>query len=170
MSSHRVRIAVLVLLAFTMQATILGGFRLRGVGPNLMLLVAIAVGIASGSERGAVTGFVSGLVADLFLQTPFGLSALTFSLAGFAVGAVQGNVIRATWWIAPVTASLGSAAGVLAFAVLGVMVGQEHLVTADLPLIALVVGVLNAPLSIPAVRAAAWAVAPAEKLERAYSR
>ena len=173
MIGHRVRIALFIVVAFTLQATLLGGLRLGGIAPDAMLLVPIAFGIAAGPERGAVVGFAAGLVADLFLQTPFGLSALTYSLVGFAVGSVQGNVIHAAWWIAPATALVGSAAGVIGFALLGVMVGQDHLMTTDLPLIAAAVALLNAPLSVPAVRAAAWAVAPAdslERLDRSYAR
>lgn len=170
MIGHRVRIALVVLAAFTVQRTLLGAIEIRDINPDAMLLVPIAFGIASGSERAAVVGFVSGLAADLFLQTPFGLSALTFSLVGFAVGAFQGNVIRSTWWIAPVTATIGSAVGIFAFALLGLTIGQDHLVSTELPLVALAVAVLNAPLSIPAVRAAAWAAEPAETLERAYAR
>lgn len=170
MIGHRPRMALVVLGALLLQSTLLDGVQLRGVGPDLMLLVPVAFGIAAGSERAAVIGFAAGLVADLFLQTPFGLSALTYSLVGYGVGSLQGNVIRATWWIAPLTATVGSAAGVLAFATLGVMVGQDHLVSSELPLVAVLVAFLNAPLSIPAVRAAVWAVAPADTLERAYAR
>ena len=170
MIGHRLRIALFIVLAFSLQGSLLGGVRLAGFAPDMMLLVPIAFGIADGSERGAVVGFAAGLVADLFLQTPLGLSALTFSLVGFGVGAVQGNVIRAAGWITLLTASVGSAAGVVGFAVLGLMIGQDQLISTDLPLVAAAVALRNAPLAVPAVRLASWAVAPDRTLERSYAR
>ena len=82
-------------------------------------------GCADCAETGSVVGFVAGAVADLFLPTPFGLSALTFSLVGFAVGSVQEGLLRAAWWITPVTVFVSSAVGVILFAFIGAVVGNQ---------------------------------------------
>ena len=120
MNMTRLKVPLIVLLMLTVQTTVLSGLRNAGVRPDAMLLLPITAGIVGGSESGAVVGFLApGCPADLFLQTPFGLSALAYSLVGFGVGAVQGNVIRAAWWIAPLTAIVASAAGVVVYALVG---------------------------------------------------
>jgi len=140
-----------------LQTSLLEGLRAAGIPTDALVLVAVVAGALGGPERGAMVGFVAGLVADLFLQTPFGLSALAYCLAGFMTGVLQGNVIRAAWWIMPVTAFIGSAVGVVLYAVIGAMVCQSHLVGPTLGFIALSVGLVNAPLSIPVARAMRWA-------------
>jgi len=150
-----------------LQSSLLEGLRSAGIPTDALVLVAVVAGALGGPERGAVVGFAAGLVADLFLQTPFGLSALAYCLVGFTVGVLQGNVIRAAWWIMPVTAFVGSALGVVLYAVIGAMVGQSHLVEPTLGIVALSVGLVNAPLSIPVARAMKWAMGDVD--QRTYA-
>ena len=165
----RLRVALLVLVTLTVQIVFLSGLRGSGVRTDAMLLLPIVAAIVGGSERGALVGFVAGFVTDLFLQTPFGLSALTFSVLGFAVGVLQGNVIRAAWWIAPLTAFVGSAVGIVLYAVIGAVVGQSHLMRPEVAVIALSVALVNAPLSVVAVRLMNWALRETNP-DRAYAR
>jgi rod shape-determining protein MreD len=134
-----------------------------------MLLFAIVAGIVAGTETSAVVAFVVGLVADLFVQTPFGLSALTYGLVAFAVASLQAGLIRSSWWITPLTALLGSAAGVLLFVVVGAVLGQTQLVDSEVPVIAAVVAVMNAALSLPVLALARWSMAGLEP-DRPYAR
>jgi rod shape-determining protein MreD len=165
----RLRVLLLVIVTLTLQVVVLSGLRESGIRTDALLLLPIVAAIVGGSERGAIVGFVAGFVADLFLQTPFGLSALTFSVVGFAVGVLQGNVIRAAWWIAPLTALVGSAVGIVLYAVIGAVVGQGHLMRPELAVIAVSVALVNAPLSIVAVRLMSWALREANP-DRAYAR
>lgn len=158
MSSARFRLPLAILLVLTLQSSLFDDVRFRGVHADVMLLFAIAAGIVAGAETGALVAFATGLVADLFVQTPLGLSALAFALVAFGVGALQGTLIRASRWITPVTALLGSAAGVVLFVVIGAVLGQTQLVHTDVPLIVATVAVLNAVLSLPVVRLADWAL------------
>ena len=102
----------------------------------------------AGSERGAVVGFVAGLLTDLFLQTPMGLSALTYSVVGFgsarctpACSAPRGGSARSPPW------SPARSAWSL-FVVIGAVVGVAHLFRPGLTLIVIGVAVINGPLSI----------------------
>ena len=80
------RAGLVVALFVMVQQTLMLDLRVGGVHPDIMILLPIVAGLVGGPSRGASMGFVAGLVADLFLPTPFGLSALVATLIGFAVG------------------------------------------------------------------------------------
>ena len=163
------RIAGAVVIAVVVQHGFLVNLRVGSVHPDVMLLLPIVIGMAGGPERGAALGFIAGLAADLFLETPFGLSSLAFSIVGFTVGSVQAGILRAVWWMPPLTALAASASGVALYAVLGFVVGQANLVTPRLGGIVLVVAIANAILCLPALRLAAWATAEPPPA-RSYAR
>ncbi len=163
----RFKLLLLLLVALVLHQTLFAAIGFADVRPQLMLLVAVAGGMVGGSDRGAVIGFLCGLLSDLFLQTPLGLSALSFSLVAFAVGIVQSSVIRSAWWIPPLTAFVASATGIVLYALLGAIVGHGHLVRLVLIAVALVVGVVNAVLAPFMVKAMSWAIA--DRTESSYA-
>ena len=165
----RFKLPVVFLLLLIAHMGVLASLRSAGVPNDALLLLPICAAIVAGSERAALVGFVAGMVADLFLQTPLGLSALTYSLVGFGFGVLQGNVIRAAWWIAPLTAFVGSAAGVILYALIGATVGQSHLVDGDLLWIALSVALVNTPLSMVVVRLMGWALTDGTISDRTFA-
>ncbi|MGI8491836.1 MAG: rod shape-determining protein MreD [Acidimicrobiales bacterium] len=127
-NAARLRIGAVLLTGIVVQTTLAPDLRLAGVAPDLMLLLAICGGLAGGAGGGAVTGFAAGLLADLWLtDTPVGLSALTWCIVGFAVGTLRSNVLPESRWLATVMAAGATVAGVLAFVVLGDVVGQSQL-------------------------------------------
>jgi cell shape-determining protein MreD len=151
----RLRLSVLLLVSLLLQTTVVTDVRLRGSCADLMLLFGI------GAEMGAIAGFSAGLLIDLFLHsTPVGLSALTYCLVGFGVGAVRRAVFREGWLLPPAIALVASSAGVILFVIIGSMVGQSQL-TAIGPRtiiqIAVIVGVMNAVLAVPVSHLVAWA-------------
>ena len=150
------RVSFLLVVGLTIQVGIGPQVHVLGVQGDLMLLIAIGGGLAAGPDRGAAVGFASGLAYDLLLQTPFGLSALTYALVAFLVGSLQDSVLRAAWWIPVATAAAGSAVGVILYGVLGTVVGMDF-VGVSLPKVALVVGTLNAIAAPPTIRAVRWA-------------
>src|SRR3546814_19775997 len=90
-----------------------------------MLLVAIAAGMAAGAESGARIGFVTGITYDLMLQTPCGLSALTYGMVAFLAGSLQDSALRAAWWIPVTPAAAASEIGVILYGVFGSVVGED---------------------------------------------
>jgi rod shape-determining protein MreD len=152
------RIALVLALFVTVQQTLILDLRVGGVHPDIMVLLPIVAGIVGGPARGATMGFVAGLVSDLFLPTPFGLSALVGCLVGFGVGAATVALDRTAFWLPPVAALAGSAVYELAYAVLGSVLGQPQMLHVDLLRIVVLVAVTNAVLAIPALRLVAWAL------------
>ncbi|MDQ2650086.1 MAG: rod shape-determining protein MreD [Actinomycetota bacterium] len=151
-----VRCGLLITLALTFQVAVAPDMRVLGVQGDLMLLLALGAGLATGPDRGASIAFASGLAYDLLLQTPFGLSALTYALVAYLVGSLQDSVLRAAWWIPVAAAAAGSAVGVILYGVLGTVLGMD-LLALSLVRIALVVGTLNAVVAAPVIRAVRWA-------------
>lgn len=154
------RLPPVLLIAVVLHTAVLPQLRFFGVAPDVLLLVGIATAVTAGADRGAAVAFGAGLLADCFLETPFGLSALAYSLAAYAVGAFQSTILHADRWIPVLTAFMGSVLGVLLFAGAGAVLGHEQFISLRLPTVALVVGASNAVLSLPAVRIMRWAVLP----------
>ena len=123
-----------------------------------MVLLPIAAGVIGGASRGATMGFWSGLVSDLFVPTPFGLSALVGCLVGFAVGQATTALDRSAAWLLVVSAVAGSAVYEVTYALLGSVLGQPQMIHVDLAGIVLVVSLTNALLAVPAVRMVGWAL------------
>jgi rod shape-determining protein MreD len=152
------RSTIVIVVVLVIQHTILDAVRVGGAHPDLMLLLPVAAGYAAGPDRGAVFGFIAGLVADLFLPTPFGLSALVGCLLGYGTGLATRGLVRSSWWLPPVVAAAATAAGMGAYAILGAVLGDPGMLKTYLAP-ALVVGTPSAALlAVPVVRFVAWAV------------
>lgn len=159
MTTTATRLPPVLLLAVVIHTAVLPQLRLFDVSGDLLLLIGIAAGLAGGADRGAVVGFVAGLLADCFLQSPFGLSALAYSLVSYGAGAFRATILHGSRWITVATTLVASAAGVVLFAAIGLLLGQDHLMSMRLLTVAGVVAVLNAAVSPLAVRLMGWATA-----------
>jgi len=151
------RLPPLLVVAVMLHTVVLPQLQVAGVSPDLLLVLGIAAGIAAGPDRGAIVGFIAGLLADCFLQTPFGLSALTYSLVGYGVGMFQTTILHAAVWIPVATAVVASAIGVILFAVVGAVVGQSHLLSGRLFDVVIVVALVNGLLILLVARPVRWA-------------
>jgi rod shape-determining protein MreD len=151
------RVTLVVALFVVVQQTLVLDLRIGGVHPDIMVLLPIVAGIAGGPGRGASMGFGAGLVADLFLPTPFGLSALVGCLLGFAVGVTTLALDRTARWLPPLAALVASAVYEMTYAALGAVLGQPQMLHVDLLRIVLLVSVVNALLALPALRLMVWA-------------
>ncbi|HVL28711.1 MAG TPA: rod shape-determining protein MreD [Acidimicrobiales bacterium] len=164
----RFRLPVALLLCLLLHTTLLAEVRVAGVMPDIMLLVAVAAGLVAGPSYGAVAGFASGLLSDLLLPTPLGLSALVFTLIGYAVGLAKAGLLRESPAFPVAVAFVASSAGVGLFALAGSMIGATGLMNARLATVMLVVGIANGLLVLPVLRLVRWSLA-GRPPERAYA-
>ena len=158
-----VRTSLVIVIALTVQLGIAPSLGLFGVQGDLLLLVAIAAGIATGPDRGAAIAFAAGLAYDLMLQTPFGLSALTYAIVAYLVGGLQDSVLRAAWWIPVATATAASVVGVILYGVFGTVLGDD-LIAVSLLRVAVVVGALNTVAAPVVVKAMRWATGSTDSM------
>lgn len=155
---QRRKLALAIVVGVVLQMTLFSaGLRVFGVTPDVELVLTVAVAYYLGPERGAVFGFVAGLVIDLFLNTPFGLSALSFALVGYGIGVVQSGLVRAPRWVAPIMGVLGGLAGGALFVGIGALAGQEALLALRSVKVVLIASVCDALLAVVAFPIARWA-------------
>ena len=152
------RLPPVFLLLVVLHTAVFPQLRVVDVAADVLLVVAITAGIVGGPERGAAMGFAAGLLADLFLQTPFGLSALAYCLVGWGVGSFQTRILHATWWIPMLTAAAASVVGVLLFVTFGAVVGQEQLWSLRALPVAGVTALWSAVLGPFVVRIVRWSL------------
>lgn len=152
------RLTFLVVVTVLVQTLVFPHLRVFGVVPDVGLVLAVAVAYTAGPETGAFFGFVEGLAVDLFVNTPFGLSALAFGVTAYSVGVLEAGLVRSSRWM-PIW--LGAAGGLVAgtiFVLVGAIVGQEHLFELDsvrIVAIAAVYDAVIAPVCFPLAR---WAL------------
>jgi len=87
--NRQIFLGVIVLLAFMLQLAVLPQFKLLGVQPDLILVVAVVVAVQDGPVAGAVVGFCGGLLQDIASPQVMGVSALTKTLAAFIAGMMK---------------------------------------------------------------------------------
>jgi rod shape-determining protein MreD len=84
-------VAALV-ICIVLQSTILGRIAIRGVRPDLAMLVLVFVSVRRGPMVGQVSGFVSGFLEDLMNVSPLGFHSLLRAVTGYLFGLLSGNV------------------------------------------------------------------------------
>ncbi|MFZ2056387.1 MAG: rod shape-determining protein MreD [Acidimicrobiales bacterium] len=161
------RLGLIALVAVFVQVGILNQIVVGGAHGDVFLLLAISAGLVAGPQRGAEMAFALGLVADVFVQTPYGLSSLCYVLVAFAVGLATGAMNRRpTLGFQVAAALLGGVGGTLLFAGLGTLIGQPSVPRHQLVIIVAVVAAGCMLLANLACRLLEWAVAVAPGAHR----
>jgi rod shape-determining protein MreD len=144
----RWRIALLVVLLALLQVTVFTHLRVFGVVPDVGLVLAVAVAYRFGPEAGAITGFAAGLAYDLFLETPFGLSALAYALAAYWVGILHAGMMRSPRGIPIVLGAWAGLVGGALFIGIGGLVGVEGMWTTRAVVVVLIAAVYDAVIAL----------------------
>jgi len=151
------RSALVAVMALGLQLSLVADLRIGGAAADIMLGLAIAAGLVGG-RRGIVAAFGLGVLYDLMLNTPFGLSALAYTLAAWIAGRLSDWLLRDVWWATMLVGAAASAAGVLLYAAVAVLVGVTDVVTWDLATVIAVVAIVNGLLMPLQLRVQRWAL------------
>ncbi|OIJ26166.1 rod shape-determining protein MreD [Nocardioides luteus] len=156
---RHVLVGLLVIIAVVLQLSVAPAFAIRGITPDLALLVVLAVALTRGGQAALVTGFAAGVLLDLAPPADHtaGRWALALLIVGYVAGRVregsiaQGGQGRPNALTVMVTVAACSFIGVSIFVVSGLILGEAPLTL--LPTVAISVGydLLLAPLLIPAM-------------------
>ncbi len=144
------RLALVMLVAVVVQVTVFVDFRVFGVAPELLVLVAVIVGYLTGPKTGSTAAFVIGLLWDIYLPTPLGLAAIVFAVVAYGVASVK-ELLNETTLQFVVIVAFGTFSAITGYALLGEVMGQRGLVNIEMLRVALVATLLNA-LAAPMVR------------------
>jgi rod shape-determining protein MreD len=82
----------LIALAIVLQSTLLHWVAVRGVIPDLGLIVLVFVAIRRGSMTAQLSGFASGVVEDVLSLSPLGFHAFIRTMVGFLYGLTVGSI------------------------------------------------------------------------------
>lgn len=151
-------LAAVILSALLLQTTIFAEINLLGAKPELMYLITIAFAMLEGPASGAITGFVGGMAQDFLLDAPKGITALTLTLLGYAIGMARQYIVSPSPALPVVLVALGTFAGVLFYGVVSFLLGQLDSTWLYLLRVAVLSAIYNAiltPLVFPIMRRAA---------------
>ncbi|MGY6500373.1 MAG: rod shape-determining protein MreD [Acidimicrobiales bacterium] len=152
------KLALVVVAAVVLQLNVVNRISIFGSTGDLLVAVAVAAGFAAGPEKGALVGFASGLLFDTFLTTPLGLTALVLTATAYGAGVFATAMIRESRIAAVAVAFVAAPVALVAWVVVGALLGQTHLLEAPLVSIGVaytVVAVVTMPAVLPVVRWAA---------------
>ncbi|HEY1332137.1 MAG TPA: rod shape-determining protein MreD [Actinomycetota bacterium] len=159
--------SAVILTALLLQSTIFAQIRLAGAKPDLIYLVTIALAYLEGPSSGAIAGFAGGMAEDFLLNQPKGITALTLTLLGYAVGLLRSYVASPSPFLPVLIVGGGTSVGVLFFGLVTFLLGEPVGSAAYLVRVALLTGVYNAiltPLIFPIIRR----VVDASRTRRVY--
>jgi rod shape-determining protein MreD len=89
---------LIVIAVVILQSTMLSGIQVRGVRPDIALLLLVFFSHVLGPMEGKLMGFLGGLVKDFLSLSPFGFHALIDTTIGHVFGFTKEKV-----YIDPVT-------------------------------------------------------------------
>lgn len=144
-----------VLTAILLQSTIFAQIRLGGAKPDLVYLATIVLAYLEGPSSGALAGFAGGMAEDFLLNQPKGITALTLTLLGYAVGLIRSYVVTPSPFLPVLLVGGGTVVGVILFGVVRFLLGEPVGTTLYLLRVALLTGGYNAiltPLFFPIIR------------------
>ena len=157
------RLAPIVALVTLLQVSLVPSWRIAGIHPDLYLCLPVAAGMLAGIEAGALVGFAAGFAVDLFMPTPFGLTALVCTAIGAAVGALVDGERLGVDPTVPTLASgfvaVASVVGELLFALVSAAIGTTPLSAVNWLALLLVVPACNALAMLAIHPAMRWAMA-----------
>ena len=84
--------AGLISLAVVLQSTLLHWVAIRGVIPDLGLIILVFVAIRRGSMTAQLSGFAAGIVEDFLSLSPLGFHAFIRTVVGFLYGLTVGSI------------------------------------------------------------------------------
>jgi rod shape-determining protein MreD len=153
----------IVLTALVLQSTLFSRITLAGAKPELVYLITVALAFLEGPSSGALGGFTAGMAQDFLLNQPKGMTALTLTLVGYAVGTLRQYVVTPNPLLPIVLVGASTTGGLLFYGLVSFLLGQLTVDAAYLVRVAVLSGLYNAiltPILFPLVKRVARASRP----------
>ena len=140
-------IGAIIVTAVLLQSTVFSQLRLLGVRPELLYLVTILIALQEGPSEGAIVGFTCGLAQDMLLDQPKGITALTLTLLGYAVGMARQYIVSPSPLVPTIVVAIGTAVGVAFYEIVTFLLGQFDAGVTYAVRVALLTALYNAVLT-----------------------
>ncbi len=162
-------VGLVVLIALTLQTTLLAQLTLLGVIPQLVLVVVVSLAWLDGERVGVTAGFLGGLLLDLQLPPAsiVGLTALVYTFIGYGVGYFRQYSVGESVWAPALAVAVSSAVAEGGYALLAILLGRAWVsltFTAKVAGLVVLYDTLLTPFVFPLVRRVAERFRP----ERVY--
>ena len=151
-------LAAVIVTALLVQSTVFAEVQLLGARPELMYLLTISFAILEGPGSGAIAGFVGGMAQDFLLNQPKGITALTLTILGYAVGLLRQYIVSPSPLLPVALVAGGTFVGELFYGLVAFLLGQLDVTALYLVRVAALAAAYNAaltPLVFPILRRAA---------------
>jgi len=86
--------AMLMILLYALQTSLLTFISFDGFSANLMLLLTVSIAFLRGNKYGAFFGFMAGLLQDATSGSYFGLATFSYMTIGLIFGKFSVNLFR----------------------------------------------------------------------------
>ena len=86
--------AMLMILLYALQTSLLTFISFNGFSANLMLLLTVSIAFLRGNEYGAFFGFMAGILQDATAGSYFGLATFSYMTIGLIFGKFSVNLFR----------------------------------------------------------------------------
>ena len=152
--------SAVVVTGLLLQSTVFAQVKLAGAKPELMYLVTVVLAMLEGPSSGAIAGFAAGMAQDFLLNQPKGLTALTLTLVGYAVGMVRQYIATPSPFLPVLLVAGATAVGTLFYGLVAFLLGQLSVGLGFLLRTAVLSAIYNAaltPILYPALRRVAEA-------------
>lgn len=87
-------LAIIIILAYILQITVMPELAVFGINPNLILIVVCSIAFLFGSTSGGVVGFCCGVLLDLYYGRNIGLNALLYLYIGITLGNFNKRIFK----------------------------------------------------------------------------
>lgn len=147
--------AAVILTALLLQSTIFSQIKLFDAKPELMFLITIVLAMLEGPAAGASGGFAAGMAQDFLLNHPKGITALTLTLLGYAVGTIRQYIATPSPALPVLLVTGATAVGMLFHGVVLFLLGQLDVGWGFQVRVAILAALYNGiltPLAYPIVR------------------
>ena len=117
-------LTAVIVTSLLLQSTVFAQVKLLGVRPELMYIVTILMAIIEGPSEGAIVGFAGGMAQDFLLDQPKGITALTLTLLGYAIGLARQYIVSPSPLLPTILVAVGTFAGVIFYEIVSFLLGQ----------------------------------------------
>lgn len=117
--------AIIIVLLYTAQTSILTFMDYNGVSANLMLLLTVSVAFIHGWRYGVAMGFVTGLLQDLTTGSFFGCATFSYMTIGILFGKFASNFFRDRFFFPVLSAPIAAGIHFLIMLILIFLLGYK---------------------------------------------